>query len=283
MTRRVRIDIAARTHRGHVRESNEDAFVVFRLGRSVECLTSNIPDPGLQEKQDDVAHLMIVADGMGGEAAGEVASRTVVISVLEEIVRSPQWTLKLDDPATREGEIRDLLTRARAYFSRVHGRLRELATGDPSLAGMGTTFTGAYAVGLDVFVWHVGDSKAYLAREEGLTRITHDHTVAQTYADLGVITQEDVASHHMQNVLTRAVGGPDDEIEADAHHVIVAPGDRLLLCSDGLTGMASEAEIAGVLAAHRSSEPACEALVALALERGGRDNVTVIVAGFSLG
>jgi protein phosphatase len=113
-----------------------------------------------------------------------------------------------------------------------------------------------------------------------MRKLTHDHTVAQEYADLGVISQQEVATHRMQHVLTRAIGGPSEKLEGDLHHVQVDHGDRLLLCSDGLTDMASDEEIAGVLASHPESEPACRALVDLALERGGRDNITVIVAGY---
>jgi protein phosphatase len=104
--------------------------------------------------------------------------------------------------------------------------------------------------------------------------------VAQEYADLGVIPQEEVATHRQHHVLTRAIGGPEAELKGDIHHLQVAQGDRLLLCSDGLTDMANEAEIAAALAANPVSEDACGALVDLALERGGRDNVTVIVARF---
>ena len=158
--------------------------------------------------------------------------------------------------------------------------LRRKASEDVRLAGMGTTMTGAFFVGSDVFVLHVGDSKAYLLREGALRKITHDHTVAQQYADLGVIPQEDVPGHRMQHVLTRALGGPDEDLEGDMYHLMLRDGDRLLLCSDGLTDMANEAEIAGILAASADSDQACRALVDLALSRGGRDNITTIVASF---
>ncbi len=277
----VRADIAALTHRGHVRETNEDAYIVFRVGRYLERVLSNIPETELPSRREEGGHLMIVADGMGGHKAGEVASRNALIRTLELVVRSPRWALKLDDPATRETEIRELFARGRRYLAGIHLALREQAAGEASLAGMGTTFTGAYSLGADLFVLHVGDSKAYLLRAGSLSKITHDHTVAQQYADYGVIPQEEVARHRMHHVLTRAVGGPEAELEGDLHHLIVAPGDRLLLCSDGLTDMAEEGEIAEVLGAHSRSEDACRALVDLAIECGGRDNVTVIVAGYA--
>jgi protein phosphatase len=279
---RARIDVGALTHRGKVREANEDAYFVFRIGRYLERVSSNIPEDELPSRFDQSGYLMVVADGLGGHEAGDVASRSALVTALQLVLRAPKWALKLDDPATRQSEIRELLGRSRSYLASVHAALRRQAAGDSHLAGMGTTFTGAYCVGSDVFVMHVGDSKVYVAHEGAIRKVTRDHTVAQQYADLGAISQDQVATHHMHHVLTRAVGGPDEELEGDLYHVGLVHGDRLLLCSDGLTDMASDDEISAVLAAHPLSDDACRALVDLALQRGGRDNVTVIVAGFSM-
>ena len=276
----LRLDVGALSHCGHVRAVNEDAYLVFRIGRYLERVMSNVPEAELPSRYEDSGYLMMVADGLGGQAAGEVASRSALVTTLQLILRSPRWGLKLDDPATREREIRDMLDRTRGYFAGVHETLRKQADQNPHLAGMSTTFTGAYMLGSDLFVLHVGDSKADLLREGLLSKITHDHTVAQEYADLGVIPQEEVAGHRHHHVLTRALGGPEPDTKADIHHLGVAGGDRLLLCSDGLTDMVSEGEIARVLGGAGTSEDACGALVDLALEHGGRDNVTVIVAGF---
>jgi len=279
---RVRAELGALTHRGKVREVNEDAYVVLRMGRYLEPMLSNLPEGELPSRSEDSGYLMMLADGLGGHEAGDVASRSALLATLQLVLRAPKWALKLDDPATREAEIRDLIARSRAYLAGAHAALRRQAAGDARLAGMGTTLTGAYSVGADLFVHHVGDSKAYLYRAGTLRRITRDHTVAQEYADLGMIGQEEVATHRMHHVLTRAVGGPEEQLEGDLHHVRIENGDRLLLCSDGLTDMASEEEIAGVLAAEPSSDAACRELIGLALERGGRDNVTAIVAGYTL-
>jgi PPM family protein phosphatase len=279
----VHADIDALSHRGHVREGNEDAFVVFRIGRYAAPVVSNIPESELPPPFEEKGHVMIVADGVGGMSAGEVASRMAVLTTLERLLHSPQWTLKLDDPETREADLERVRVQAREYLTAVQLAVHERARADPSLEGMGTTFTGAYSVGVDLFVMHVGDSKAFLYRDGVLARITRDHTVAQQFADMGVIAQEDVPTHRMHHVLTRAVGGPDDHVEGDFHHVRLAHGDRLLLCSDGLTEMASEEEIAATLAAHPGSDEACRVLVELALTHGGRDNVTVIVAAYTVG
>jgi len=279
----VRLEIGALSHCGHVRAANEDAFLVFRIGRYLERVTSNVPEAELPSRFEDSGHMMIVADGLGGHEAGDVASRSALITALQLILRSPRWGLKLDDPETREQEIRDLMQRTRGYLAGVHEALRRQAARNPELHGMSTTLTGAYAVGTDLFVLHVGDTKAFLLRDGRLQKITHDHTVAQEYADLGVIPQEEVARHRQHHVLTRALGGPEPELEGDLHHLSIGDGDRLLLCSDGLTDMVSEDEIAKVLGTKGTSEDACGALVDLALEHGGRDNVTVIVAEFHVG
>jgi PPM family protein phosphatase len=274
----VHIDVAALSHTGLVREQNEDAYLVFRVGRYLERIASNVPEAELPSHDEESGLLMIVADGMGGHQAGEVASHGALVSMLQLIAASPRWALKLSDPATREREIAELRQRMREYIAGVHDAIRQRARQDATLSGMGTTFTAAYAVGGDVFVLHVGDSKAYLMRGGTIEKITRDHTLAQEYADLGMIAQDDVPTHRMHHVLTRAIGGPDDELEGDIYHVEATSGDQVVLCSDGLTDMSGEDEIARVLAAHGRSEDACRALVELSLARGGRDNVTVIVA-----
>ena len=276
----LRVEVGALSDRGKVRDQNEDAFIVFQTGRYLERVMSSIPEADLTSSFECAGHLMIVADGLGGHEAGDVASRSALLTTLQLILRSPRWALSLDDPDSRDFEIRALLARSKAYLAGVHASLRRQQTEDTALAGMGTTLTGAYVVGRDLFVLHVGDSKAYLARGGTLRKITHDHTVAQEYADAGMIPQEDVANHRLHHVLTRAIGGPEEQLDGDLHHLGIADGDRVLLCSDGLTDMASEAEIMSTLAGHATSDAACAALVKLALERGGKDNVTVIVAGF---
>lgn len=278
-TNRVHADIAALTHPGS-RPNNEDAYVVYRLGRFMECVSSNLPEGQLPARYDDTGHMLIVADGVGGASSGEVASSTALLTLVNQVLRSPKWALKLDDPATREREIREVLARGRLYLQQMHAAIRERQAKDPRHQGMGTTFTSAYTVGGDLFVMHVGDSRAYSLRGGRLFCITRDHTLAQEYADLGHLDASEVDTHPLSHVLTRALGGPADEVEADTHHREIEDGDRLLLCSDGLTKVASAAEIADTLQAHPTSAAACRALIELTLARGAPDNVTVIVAGY---
>lgn len=278
----VRAEIAALSHAGLMRPVNQDSYAVFRMGRFLDRIASNVPEEELASRTEESGHLMIVADGLGGHAAGEVASRTSLVTIMKLILRSPKWALKLDDPDTRDAEIASMTARARQYLASAHAALREQAASDSGLAGMGTTLTGAYAVGNDLFVIHVGDSRAYVHRRGRLHRITHDHTLAQSYADQGLIRQSEVETHHLGHVLTRAVGTREDQPEGDMHHLDLEDDDRLLLCSDGLTRELSEEEIAEVLASETSSEEHCRLLIDRALGRGGRDNVTVIVARYRL-
>ncbi|MFN8588999.1 MAG: protein phosphatase 2C domain-containing protein [Candidatus Eisenbacteria bacterium] len=280
-TSRVKADIAALTHQGS-RANNEDAYAVFRIGRSMDCVASNVADGALPKHYEDSGHLLIVGDGLGGAKAGEVASSTALHTLVESIARQPKWALKFDDPATRDREIDELIERSRAYLQHMHAAIRARQQSDPRYEGMGTTFTSAYTVGGDMFIMHVGDSRAYELRGGRLYRITRDHTVAQEYANMGKLPQSEVESHPMSHVLTRALGSPSDQIDSDTHHRDIEDGTRLLLCSDGLTKVASEDDIARVLEAHPVSADACRALVDLALERGAPDNVTVIVARYEV-
>jgi protein phosphatase len=223
-----------------------------------------------------------VVDGVGGAEGGEIASRTALLTLVRGIIGSPKWALKLDDPASRESEIRELMARSRLYLQQMHNKIRQRQEQDPRFEGMGTTFTSAYTVGNDLFIQHIGDSRAYALREGRLFRITRDHTLAQEFADRGELSQSEVANHPLGHVLTKAIGGPAERIETDTHHRDIEDGDRLLLCSDGLTKVASEDDIAATMLAHPGSAAACKALIDLVLSRGAPDNVTVIVARYSI-
>lgn len=277
---RIVADVAAFSHVGNVREQNEDSYAIFRLGRFLERVASNVPEEVFASQREDSGWLMAVADGLGGHSAGEVASRTALVSMMQLILRAPRWALRLDDPATREADIQALFRRVRGYFAGVHEAVRARAASDTALEGMGTTLTSAYSVGNDLFVMHVGDSRAYLLRGGQLRRITHDHTLAQSYADQGLIPQAEVESHELGHVLTRAMGAGEGNPEFDIHHLDLEHDDRILLCSDGLSRHVPENEIASLLLAFSDSAGACRALVDRALALGGADNITAIVARY---
>lgn len=275
------IDVGALSDIGKHRETNEDAYAVCRLGRTVDRVLSNLPESMLPPRSEEAGYVLLVADGMGGMAAGEVASHTALAKTIQLILNAPKWALKLDDPATRETEIEAMWQRARDYLAHVHAEIRGQAERDPNLKGMGTTFTGAYSVGSDLFVLHLGDSRAYFFHDGRVKKITRDHTVAQSYLDMGILRESDEETHRLRHVLTRAIGAPDESIDADMHALTVSRGDRILLCTDGLSNLVDEEEMAEVLATGASSQDACRMLVDLALDYGGLDNITAVVASYS--
>jgi serine/threonine protein phosphatase PrpC len=274
---RVTVDVAALSHAGKVRPNNEDHFILARFSRSAETLDTNLPKGSVPKHFHEKAYALVVADGMGGMAAGEIASSLALSAGMNLSLHNPKWTLRMS-----EDEAREYMERARQRMRQVDRVVSDKANEDPDLAGMGTTLTGAYSVGADLFLFHVGDSRAYLFRGGKLERLTHDHTMAQALADVGIIDPEEVKTHRLHHVLTKAVGIHGGEVEADLEHRQLMDGDRLLLCTDGLTEMVEAAKIAEALRQHERSEDACRVLVDLALEGGGRDNVTVVVARYTI-
>jgi protein phosphatase len=155
------------------------------------------------------------------------------------------------------------------------------ADADPALHGFGTTMTLALSLGRDLFVVHVGDSRAYLLRQQRLHRLTRDHTLAQALADRGLLAPQEAASSRLRHVLTQALGAQSAYDEPDVHEVPLHDGDCLLLCTDGLTEMVRDEGIAQVLASSDTAEEACRRLVQEALAAGGKDNVTAVVARYA--
>src|SRR5262249_30650498 len=145
---------------------------------------------------------MLVADGMGGEAAGEVASRLALSTLVKLVLATPDWILSLADDLL----VREVARRATQRREQINAALAELAQADPAVQGLGTTLTVAVSLGQDLFIVHLGDSRAYRWRRGILARLTHDHTLAQEAADRGIIRQEEVATHRWRHALTQALG-----------------------------------------------------------------------------
>ncbi len=273
----VRVEFAAATHPGLVRANNEDHFAVTGLNRSFRVLASNLPDGDLPGQVDQPAYGMIVADGMGGMAAGEKASQLAIRTLIDLVLDSPRWATRIDDR-----EAGRLMDRMRDYLHQVDTVVIGEARADLDLSGMGTTLTVAYTVGADVFIVHVGDSRAYLFRDGELEQLTRDHTMAQDLADAGAIRPDEVNRHSARHVLTNFVGGPSHGVDPEIATLQLRDGDVLLLCSDGLTDMVDDGEIAGILRRPGPLDALARALVGRALEQGGRDNVTVVVARYEI-
>jgi PPM family protein phosphatase len=203
--------------------------------------------------------LFVVADGMGGAQAGEVASKIAIEAFAQDLgdVNEPEGTL-----AARAGA--------------ANARIYELSHASAEHAGMGTTLTAAYVGPEEVALAHVGDSRAYRLRGGELMRLTDDHSLVDELLRQGKITPEEAADHPQRSVITRALG-PEPAVEIDTRSYSARTGDVYLLCSDGLTTMVSEQRLTEILHAHSDLREAGEALIAAANEAGGRDNITVVL------
>ncbi len=277
---REQVDFAALTHAGKVRSSNQDSYLVYRVGRFWEPITTSLPRDHLPARYEACGYGMAVADGMGGHQGGEVASRMALRTAVALILNAARWALRLDDPAARQEELEGLITRGLDIFRQVSETIAWQALSDPTLSGMGTTLTAAYSSGADLIVFHVGDSRAYLYRGGQLQQLTRDHTVAQEMVEEGRLPAEEAGRHPLCHVLTRAIGGRGYDIRADVHHVRLLDGDSILLCSDGLTNMVPDSRITSLLGRGSPIEAACQDLVDEALTAGGKDNITVLLARY---
>ncbi len=273
----VQVDLGAASHQGLVRSGNEDHYLVARFGRSLETLLTNVPAEHIPKQVEEVGYALLVADGMGGAAAGEVASRSAISTLISLVLETPDWIL-----STGERDVERVLRRMEERYTRVDAALHDQGRDDANLAGMGTTMTLAASLGSTLVLGHVGDSRAYLYRGGQLHQLTRDHTIVQALVDIGSLRPDQAARHPFRHVLTHSLGA-GERLRGDFQQASLADNDQLLLCTDGLTEMVSPAAIAAVLGRSATADEACQTLVALALENGGRDNVTVVLARYRFG
>jgi serine/threonine protein phosphatase PrpC len=273
----VGFEFAAVSDPGKVRVKNEDHYLVSKVSRNHQVLATNVTENQLPTQYEDDGYTMFIADGMGGMAAGEVASRLAITTALKLVNHSPKWGFKIN-----KKEARDFFERVRDHVKAIDETITRKSEADHRLFGMGTTLTVAYSAGVDLFIIHLGDSRAYLFRKGHLQALTKDHTVAQAMADAGYIAPEEVRHHRKRHVLTNFLGGHSGKVRGDVRWLRLADGDRLLLCSDGLTDMVDDAGIAEMMLNHEKPKDAAQALLDEALLRGGNDNVTVIVAAYQI-
>lgn len=242
----MRLEVASLSHIGQVRQRNEDALGYF--------------EPKEPQIRDRKGSIFIVADGMGGHRGGEIASQLAVDTILDAY-----YATKESDPA----KALDLA------FKEANGVIIEKSRNDVSLYGMGTTCTALVVRKGEGYFAHVGDSRAYLFREGELKQLTEDHSLVGEMVRSGILTDEDARTHPRRNVITRSIG-THEELSVDLSTVPLqlAVGDVFVLCSDGLTSLVGETELKVVLESNPPRK-ACEALIDLANEHGGKDNVTV--------
>ncbi len=270
----VRVEFGSATHIGRVRAKNEDSFLISRLDRTLRTISTNLPPDTVPIRFDEVTYGMLVADGLGGARGGEVASQLAIGTFINLVLHTPDLIMRVGN---NEADL--VMDRISERYRQVGETVSEKAVENAALTGMGTTMTFACSNGPELFIGHVGDSRAYLIRAGVLIRLTRDHTYAQELADSGMITQREVERHRFRHVLTRALGKHGRDIDVDVTRLGLEDGDQLLLCTDGLTGMIPEETICGLIKG-RTPQEACDVLVTSALDAGGKDNVTVTLAAY---
>ena len=263
----LRIKLFARTDVGQVREHNEDNFLVADLTRKMN---------GLQEGSRDIVlgpggQLLAVCDGMGGAAAGEIASQLAVDIIFQQMLEGVQ--------GESQAERNDVARRLVRAVEIAGLRIFQEAKADRTRRGMGTTVTAATLVDDHLFLAQVGDSRAYVLRNGTLVQVTRDQSLVNQLIEAGQLTEEEAETFEHNNIILQALGTADT-VQVDLTYVQLVKGDVLMMCSDGLSGMVRGDEIREVLKTCADPLDACKALTERANQAGGHDNITVIVARF---
>ncbi len=263
----VHISVFGKTDVGKTRDHNEDTFLVADLTRKVASLQPEVREHDVGAR----GSLLMVADGMGGAAAGEVASRMAADLVFGHM--SSVWPDDTDVSAQR------FAYRMKEAVELANNRIHLHAKDHPEVRGMGTTATVAGVFGTDLYLAQVGDSRAYLIRNGTITQITKDQSLMQRLVEAGELTEEEAEQSERRNIILQALG-PDPRVKVDLTYQSLRRGDVLVLCSDGLSGQVKKEEIAQLAAETPELLELCSRMITLANERGGPDNITAIAARF---
>src|SRR5712691_1027113 len=263
----VRASVFGKTDLGRTREHNEDTFLVADLSTGNASLQPEVR----QHEIGPRGSLFMVADGMGGAAAGELASAMAADLIYRHLATA--WAR--DDDATAERFAFRMKEAVELANEQIYGYARE----HPEVRGMGTTVTAAGVFGEDLYVAQIGDSRGYLVRGGEAIQLTKDQSLMQRLVDAGELTEEEAEQSERRNIILQALG-PDPRVRVDLTHQILRRGDTLILCSDGLSGPVKREEFAQVAAEQQDLPSLCAALIDLANERGGPDNITVVAARF---
>jgi protein phosphatase len=251
----------------------------------MKILAHGLSDKGLSRTHNEDSFfadkdlgLFVVADGMGGHAAGDIASNMAVEALSGYIRKSRTGVGPRIGPS--DSGRSDASNRLVSGIGLANQVVCHAAKTNPSWRGMGTTIVAALADGDRVSIAHAGDSRAYLVRSGTISQLTDDHSVVAEQVRKGLISREEAEASGIRNLITRALGS-DEALEADVTEIHIIDGDRLLLCSDGLNTMVADKEILMIMASDNAPESACTRLVEAANKNGGKDNVTVVVAFFA--
>lgn len=263
----VRVTVVARTDPGRTREHNEDTFLVADLGTGHAD-----PHPiGVTSTVGPLGSLFVVADGMGGAAAGELASQMAADAIHQHL--ASHWPTEPDPTPER------FAARIREAVELANARIHAYAQEHPDTRGMGTTVTAAGIFGHDLYLAQVGDSRGYLIRGGTAIQITRDQSLMQRLVEAGEITEEEAEASEHRNIILQALG-PDPEVQVDLTWQRIRRGDVLILCSDGLSGLVRRQEMGEAVGSAPDLGACCDGLIALANSRGGPDNITVVAVRF---
>lgn len=261
----ITIRVFAKSDLGKARDHNEDNFLVADLSRR-DCTA---PMSEREYELGDRGLLLMVADGMGGAAAGELASEMATDTVYKQLLSS--WLREQEATGQR------FALRLKEAVETANQQIHDYAKAHPENRGMGTTATAVGILGDHLYLTQVGDSRAYLVREGAAHQLTKDQSLMQRLVEAGELTEEEAAQSERRNIILQALG-PDAKVKVDLTHQEIRRGDTVVLCSDGLSGQVKKEEIARLVSETRDLKAVCDRLVALANERGGPDNITVVVA-----
>jgi len=264
------------TDTGRVRQTNEDQFLIADLSRSMLVhQTSLSQEDHTRLFGGSQGALLLVADGMGGHAAGEQASAIAVQTLEHYILNTMPWFFHLQQ--SQESDLQDEL---KAVMEACQQSIVSAASARPERHGMGTTLTMAYILWPKLYVVHVGDSRCYLFRPPKLEQITTDQTMAQQLVERGVLTKEAAPKSRWSHVLWSCLGGGKQELSAEVYKANLTAGDTLVLCTDGLTARLTDEQLLPLIRQGGNADETCRRLVAAANDAGGPDNITVVVARF---
>ena len=263
----VRVSVFGKTDLGRTRDHNEDTFLVADLSSGHANLKPEVRDHVIGPR----GSLFMVADGMGGAAAGELASQMAVDLIYRHL--SAVWAT---DPDVSEERF---AYRMREAVERANQHIHNYARDHVEVRGMGTTATVAGVFGTGLWLAQIGDSRGYLARNGEVIQLTKDQSLMQRLVDAGELTEEEAEQSERRNIILQALG-PDPRVKVDLTHQPLRRGDTLVICSDGLSSLVRREEIGELLRRNPELPSACGALIDLANRRGGPDNITVVLARF---
>ena len=271
----VTVEIAAASHRGAARASNDDHYLVVRLGRSQHTLATSLSAADLPAPFEEQGYAMVVADGLGAGGAGSVASRVALSALAHLALEQGKWNLRVDPTTAAE-----ILERLQMFHARADAEVFAKSRTGPILSEIAASLTSAYSAGDNLFIAHVGHSRAYLFRNGFLTRLTRDHTIEGQVANANGPVAVERHAQDLRHILTDAIGAGGSAPPVDVEQFRLVDGDSVMLCTNGLTDVVHEEQIAEVLARPRRLQEQCDLLAELARQRPAEDNLTVVLARY---